>query len=65
MKLDYRLLYHLSQDARYDSPITTSEVNRAKVCFNEIKQVLTPITCSCGHVNLLNIGVCEKCGNHF
>ncbi len=65
MKLDYRLLYHLSQDARYDSPITTSEVNRAKVCFNEIKQVLTPITCSCGHVNLLNIGVCENCSNHF
>jgi len=61
----YRLLYHLSQDARYDCTIRMSEVNKAKTCFGEIKKILSPITCPCGHINLLNTGTCENCGNRL
>jgi hypothetical protein len=60
----YRILYHLSQNARYDDvPITVAELTQAKTCYDTIKKILTPITCSCGHLNLLNVGTCEICGN--
>lgn len=64
LKKDYRLLYHLSRDARYDQvSIGQNDVNVAKTWYSNIEHRLTPVVCkTCGYENLLNQGNCEKCG---
>jgi len=65
MERDYRLLYHIGRDARYnDVPIQQRELNGANSYHSNIKLYLTPVTCStCGHENLTNDGSCENCGS--
>jgi len=61
---NYKILYYLSRDARYNLTIGTSELSKAKSCYVQIKQVLTPVVCpKCGFKNLKNIGKCETCGS--
>ena len=61
---NYRLLYHLGRDARYnDVPIGQRELNNAQSYYGNIRFRLTPVVCSgCGHENLINEGNCENCG---
>lgn len=67
LEKDYRLLYHLGTDARYEQvPMGQNELSKAKTVHAGIKNQLTPVTCiNCGYTNLLNRGKCEKCGNIF
>lgn len=62
---NYRLLYHLSTDARYeDLTIGNRELTKAKSYYGHIKFRLTPIVCSnCGHHNLINEDNCKNCGS--
>lgn len=61
---DYRILRHLSEDARYhDVPIRQPELTKATQKYNQIRYRLTPVTCvGCGQENLINKGKCEICG---
>jgi hypothetical protein len=62
IKRNYRILYYLSRDARYNLTVGTSDLTKAKSCYAQIKQVLTPVICpKCGFQNLRNIGKCEIC----
>ena len=59
---NYKLLYYLSRDARYNLTVGTPELAAAKSCYAQITQVLTPVICpKCGFENLRNIGKCETC----
>jgi hypothetical protein len=60
---DYRLLRHLSEDARYNNvPVQQPELTRATGYYNSIRHHLTPVTCvKCGQENLINKGKCEVC----
>jgi hypothetical protein len=60
---DYRLLRHLSEDARYHNvPVQQPELTRATGYYNSIRHRLTRVTCvKCGQENLINKGKCEVC----
>ena len=59
----YLVLYYLSRDSRYNLSIGAPELTKAKSCYAQIKQVLTPVICpKCGFKNLKNTGKCETCG---
>ena len=39
------------------------ELTKAKSYYGNIKFRLTPVVCSnCNHENIINTGICEKCG---
>ena len=62
IEANYRLLRHLSEDARYNGGTTNSDLARAKNYYGFIKNKLTPVDCpSCGYKNLVNKGRCEIC----
>jgi hypothetical protein len=59
---NYRLLRHLSEDARYNAGVNNSDLVTAKNHYRFIKSKLTPVTCTaCGYLNLVNKGKCEVC----
>ena len=60
---NYRLLYHLSRDARYNEvSVGQREITKAKSYYGHVKFRLTPVVCICGHTNLVNKNKCENCG---
>jgi predicted Zn-ribbon and HTH transcriptional regulator len=59
---NYRLLYYLSRDARYNLAVGKIELAKATSYYGQIRHVLTPVSCpKCGFQNLKNIGKCEIC----
>jgi hypothetical protein len=62
---NYRLLHHLSEDARYYQVlIRQKELAKAQSYYKDIEFRLTPVECSsCGERNLLNLGKCNACGS--
>ena len=62
---DFRILYHLSRDARYNQVlIKNNHLQKAVSKYNTINAGLTEVICKkCGHSNLALKYKCEICKN--